>query len=179
MELLSRALWPESVTDIVLTCLSISGIVISFLFGFKFIKPRLCNLALTMAVLLVSSIGYWLVQTQLVPKWQRFPDGKIGVLLPGLAGHQLAEHFGTQKLNDALAMELRIRLEEFEELTSMHRLDTLVFFKPISWRASTPGRRRGAWEEVPRLGCVVGGHHETREVRADQGRFHNGKSCLL
>ncbi len=138
-DFLYRAIEPERFLDIVIYAFIyiILAVIplISFGVSFKLIKRNWPNIFKSFGILIIPTIMYGVILYTIIPWTQRFPDDKIGVLLPRLPGSQLSEHFGDQQFNEALKTELEAALQDISIEFQLPQLYKMVEFKPISWVA--------------------------------------------
>jgi hypothetical protein len=136
--------------------------------------PKVWRLALKFAG--VSAV-YFILLAYVAPRFQRFGDDEVGILIPRFTGHGLSENLGGQNLNEAICLQLRSLLPEFEAKRNLPGVSRVVALRSVSWVVETPEdaaamrrKYRAAailWGKVTRLGNtakLIGGRSEPLPV---------------
>jgi len=137
LDLIKRAYQPETGSDVVIACGVFVFAVVCFALSIKLTRRTWADAFSLVRKLFGIAILYYVVVSAVVPYFQRFPNGTVGILLPRLGGYKLAQHFGEEGLNEIIEDELTRKLQEFQTKMKLSGLDSLVTVKSVSWRASS------------------------------------------
>jgi hypothetical protein len=135
LALLKRAFEPESFSDIIIFALVLIIFIISFSLTFKLIKRKWFSIIKLFGILIIPATFYILLLYIIIPYTQKFPEDKIGVLLPKIPGSQLSEYFGEQDFNEALKIELQLALQDISIEMKLPQLCKMIELRTVSWIA--------------------------------------------
>jgi len=134
-DLIERAIKPQSLSDIIIFGFILILAIITLGKKSKLIKKTRKSTVCLVLLAIMSGILYVLILYYAIPYVQKFPEGKIGVLLPRIPGSQLSEYFGDQDFNEALKTELEVALQDISIEMKLPQLYKMIEFRTISWAA--------------------------------------------
>jgi hypothetical protein len=142
IQILERALNPESVGDVLITSVAFIICIAVFSISTGLIERRWSSVYRLVEILVALAILYGVTQISIRPYWQRFSGNTVGILFYRFSGANLTEHLGIEQLNEVLEAELRLRLQEFEGKMKLPRLDTLISVSSVSWAPKSDEQAR-------------------------------------